>query len=383
MKEKLSYKNTFFLCMVCIISSNMIVGFPPDLGQDVWISILLSIIPLIPLTLLRTRMMKIMPEMNLYDMAIYSLGKIAGKIACIIFGLYCFFMISIVTYSFSEFIHLTTLYKTPRYLIIFMFFFASLYLATKGVHTISKWSVIIISVSIVMLTIITAISLPKIDFNNLLPIGSKGPKIILNGVHRIVALPFGEIIVLLTVAEKLQNGKKNFKVQMGSILLGVLYFLVISLRACAILTPELFKTVIFQNYKAVSMIKVSDFFERIESLVTFVYILTCIGNIAVFMTATAKSVKKVFNFDDYKSLLLPLGAIALAIAISPFHDIVQVFEFVHIYDWFSMLPQIGVPLAIWIGAEIKQRKKNNSINPLAKIQSEIDALENSSLPQKS
>lgn len=369
--------------MVCIISSNMIVGFPPNLGQDVWISILLSLLFLVPLTLLRVRMMKLMPDMNLYDMAVYSLGKVAGKIACALFGLYCFLMIAVVTYSFSEFVHLTTLYKTPRHLVIILFFFASLYLAKKGTHTVSKWSIIIITFSLFMVTVITSFSMSQLDFNQLLPIASHGAGEILDGVHRIVTLPFGEVIVVMTLADKLKSGKKNLKVQLAAILVGVFYFLIISVRACAILTPELLRTVIFQNYKAVSMIKISAFFERIESIVTFVYILTCIGNIAVFMLATSKSVKKIFNFKESGSLLIPIGGIALAIAISPFRDIIEVFEFVHIYDWFSIIPQILIPLSIWIGAEIKNRKKGNNVNPLAKIQEDIKALEVSSFPQES
>lgn len=376
MQAKLSFKNNFSILMICMVTSNMVVGFPPQLGQDIWIAILISLVFFIPLALMRGRMINIMPDMNLYDMATYSLGNVAGKIVSVIFGLYCLFMVSIVTYSFTEFIHLTALYKTPSTLIILLFLLSSLHLALKGIKVIGQWSTIAVFVTLIVLVFVTISSLPRANFDNLLPIGNHSIGQILDGSSRLSGVPFGEVAIAMSFAHRMQKGKTAYATQIFSIILATLYLCILSLRNCAVLSPELLQTTLFQNYKAVSLIKISDFFERIEAVVTLVYILTSISYIALFLCSAAKSAKKVLNLSNSKGSLIPLAALALCMSIAPFNNIIDMFDFVHVYDWFSFIPQLAIPLAIWIGGEIKYRK-NRKNNPLSSIESGLQKLEKS------
>lgn len=206
--EKLSTKWIFAILFVLTTSTSMIIGFPSESEQDTWLALILSLAVGLLTCLLYARMIKIMPGRHIYAMAEYALGKIPGKIVSVLFTFYAFISLMLTMFSYSGFVHMTSLRQTEFFIIVLLNFTAILYLAKGGIKTMSKWCAGLLFAWIVLTIVYTVISMPKIDINNLLPVFNHSTGDILTSTMKISILPAGEIVLALGIANHFDSRAK-------------------------------------------------------------------------------------------------------------------------------------------------------------------------------
>lgn len=373
--EKISSKWLFCILFVSTTSASMIIGYPSESEQDTWIALILSLALGILTCLLYARMIIIMPGKHIYAMAEHALGKVPGKIVSVLFTFYALISFILTIFSYSGFVHMTSLHQTDLFLIIFLYFATILYLAKSGIKTMSKWCAALLFAWIVLTLVYTVISMPKIDINNLLPIFNHSPGDILTSTMKVSILPAGELVLTLGIANHIDSRAKVKKIFVLTAISLFGYMMIVFLRTCALLGAETMSSVLFQNYRAMSVVKISDFFERVEAILAAVYILSGIAKGAIVLSSLTNGVVSIANMKNCRELLVPVAFFALTFTVTPFKGLTDLYDFVEVFYFpFAALFQIIIPILIWIPAEIRHRK-NKQNNPVEKLEAEIEALE--------
>jgi len=116
----------------------------------------------------------------------------------------------------------------------------------------------------------------------------------------------------------------------------------------------------FPSFNAAKIMNLGDFLPRIESLITTNYLFAGITKIALCLLAASKGIANLFDLQDYREILAPAGMMILALSVISYESVMHLFEFVDRYYAIYAIPfQIIIPLAIWIAAEIKVRRKKS------------------------
>lgn len=365
-KETITFRNAFFLIIMMQISSKVLLGFHGHMKQDTWITLLMATVPTTLLMLLYARMMKLMPGLDIYEMAEATLGKAGAKIVAFLMGYYCLNLATLVLGNYAEFVHITSLFQTPFIIVSMLISMACLYLSKSAMETVGKWCAVMVAVSAVTAVVLVFFSWPTMDFTNLQPVMEHGVGELTVASLKLVPLPMGEAVVGLALLGGVETGKGKspYKLWVGAGMISILFLLEIFVRTCTILGSEMMETVYFPTYKAASLIRIGTFLERIEALLAFVYILAGISKVAACQIAASRGVAKLFSMPSYKPILLPVAFLSMAFSSILFHSIVEMFDFIDNYIIYAQLFQIIIPVVIWIVAEVKSRRNTLPAPPL-------------------
>ena len=373
-QNKTSVHGVFSILVISIIGDNMVIGLPEGTGRDIWVSLLISLVLCMPIVLMYGRMVTLLPGKNIYEMAEYAFGHAGSVIVSIVFGFFCYGMASVMLFSFSTFTNMISLVRTDFYIIVFLFILAASYLAHQGASTLGKWALIIFIAGSVTVLVIFFFASDIMNFRNLLPaFHHPFPNILSSGI-RLAVLPILHIVVTMGISDSFEIPGKATRLYALALTSAVLYLMIIFIRICCTLGAEMMNTAVFQNFRSVSLVSISDFFERIEGIVLFVYLMTGIAQVAVCLLSISNSAKNLLKLHSHKTLLIPISVLVFATAQAPFDNIIAMFDFLDLYYFISFPFQILLPLVIWIAVEVKHKKKGRE-NTLQILQDEINQLE--------
>lgn len=373
-KIVLPFWSCVFLVSLVVVSSNVIIGFPYNAGQDHWASMFLSLALVIPVILIYSRLIKLFPDKTLPQMLQEAFGPVLGRIMNVLLMFFCFNNSCTVMFNFSSFVHMSSLPKTDFFIVVLLFFIPVLYLLYSPVTTFGKWSGVIFFCLVLVMILLSMFSFDQIELSNLKPVLSHGMKDLSIGALKSAVFPFGDLFFSMFIIDHFDHKKSVKKFYFITLCITFTFLIVLFIRNCTLLGTETMSTILFQNYNAASVIKISNFFERIESLVVFFYLLGGIVRAVVSTVGFAKSLASIISIP-FKDLFIPLAFFCFACALTPYESIMEVFSATGIlYYPFGMFIEYVVPLALWITSELKAKKQQPSA-PLKKIQIEMEQLE--------
>lgn len=355
-KEQLSFRGACSLIIILIISNSIVLGLPGNVGQDGWISLLLTVVGVVPVTLMLARLVRLMPGQDIYAMAESVFGKIGGKIAIFLLGFYSFHLAALVLESNTQFIHMTFLFRTPMAVVTLVMLCAALYLGKCGVEVIGKWGMIVATIFLILLPLFFLLSVSDFDFRQMQPVLEHSVRDIGLSSLRMMSFPFGEAAIIMGIAGSLKKDVSPYKVGFTGLLVSGVVILTIFVHTCAVLGPVLMETAYFPAYKAASMIELGNFLERIESAVGFLYLLLGMVKAAVCIVSASRGAARLFALPSYKTLLIPIGFGAAALSLILFHNIIEQFDYWEVYKIYAVPFQLLIPLLIWITAEIRSKR---------------------------
>jgi len=354
----ISARNLGFLIVLMSLNCTMISGFNNS-GHNVWITMVISLLVYLPLNLICCRVASLNPGQGLFDMLPSYFGRAVGGILSAIVVVFTLGICALVLCNFGEFILQIALNKTPVFITIGAMALTAAYLANSGLENMGKFAfgTIILVAAIVVLTIV--LSLDLLDVQNILPIQDTDPwKVLKEGTYGGM-IAFGESAMLLSFMGKLKRGDSPYKAY--AIGIGVAFLLLISvfLRNILVLGGELLEITTFPPYIISRIIKLGTFFEHIESIISFNYILFGITKVAICIRTAVIGSAKVMRLQeqDMKFLVLPLALITTALAAISFSGIEQILKFVSLYFYLSLPIWVAIPTVLWICSEVRHRRQ--------------------------
>jgi spore germination protein KB len=356
-KETITIRQAVCILIMFIFGSSVIMGVSSEAAQDSWISLLLAAVFATPVILVYARISRLYPEKDLFEIIESALGKIAGKIVVVLMVWYAIHLGALVLRNFSEFIQIETMPETPQLPIMIAMILVVVYMAKSGIETMGRWSIFMLSVVVFVVVITVLFSLNKIDFMNILPVMEHDIGTIAKGSFQLFTFPYAETVLFLGAANAIKKSDSPYKVYLHAILIGTVILLAVILRNTLLLGSAMIDAEYFSSYVAVRIIEVGEFFQRIEGSIAMNFILAGIIKIAVCMMAASKGTARLFGIEDYRRLVFPVGLLIVALCAVVYRNVMEMFDFLKVYQYYALPFQIAIPLTVWIAAEIRTRGK--------------------------
>ncbi len=343
------------IIIMYIVGSSVVMGVSTAAKQDAWAAVLIAAACAVLAVLVYARIMKLYPELGLYDILEQVFGKVLGKVVTALYALYALHLGSLVLRNFVEFVSVSMLRHTPPIIVAIVMMCATVYLVKSGVQTLGKMAVttLLLLLIVVAITVISAI--PQMEVDYLKPFLSTEANVLLLDSFSIFAFPYAETVLLLTVAQAFRKQDSPYRTYLFGILAATFILVVIVIRNILILGPEMSSTAYFPSFVSARIINIGDFFARIEGSISMNFIMSGIIKISVCLFAASNGISNLFQVEQ-KRLVFPVGMIMIALCSIIYASAMEMFEWLKVYRIYAAPVQIILPLAVWITGEIKTRR---------------------------
>lgn len=346
-----------------IIGSVIIVSSSSKAKQDIWAAILLGLLMVLPMLFVYSKILTSYPGKDLFDILTEVFGAFAGKVISTLFIWYSFHLGALVMKNFTSFVNVISFPETPQALTTMFLGLFCIWMAKAGLEVLGRWTTFFGPIALFIIGITVILSMTNANFLNLKPIFYDGFKPVISGAFGIFSFPYAETVVFIMVFNNLKTNSKTFGVFFISSLIGCFVMVVISVRNILVLGVPLNSTLYFPSYVAVRTLNIGDFLQRFEIVVALIFVLGGVVKITVCLYAATLGLTKLFNFDNYRNLVGPVGFLMMSFSCIIYHSIMEMFDWaVNIYPFYAIPFQILLPVIILIAAKIKIKVKGNNQN---------------------
>jgi len=357
-KGMISSLQYFFLAITIVLSTADI--FLPafvaqDAGRDSWIAVITSTLTsLIVSSIFITLGLKY-PEKTIIQYSCDILGKPLGKLIGLIFIFYAFNTVCAVCRELGELFVISFNPDSPILVYIIIVILVGAYAVGMGIEPIARVNEILFPIGIGILLIITLINIPKMDFNNFLPVLYNGFYPVAKGSIPLQGWLLQTVILLQLIpfTKSKEKIKKNTLAAVAilgvSLEIGVLTIAVFGDATRDLLLPAL-------NF--VRIARIGEYFTNLDISIMGVWVGGIFIKVAVFFFITTLGISQVFGFKSYKPLIIPVGTAIISFSMSISRDIVEFTYYLHyIYPLFSFSVAFFIPLLLFAVSIIKNRKR--------------------------
>lgn len=336
--EKIAPSQLMFLMTGFVLGSVLLLSFMDNLAkQDSWIAIITAFTACIPFVLSIALLAKKFPGKTFSDILCIIYGKVVGTVIFVLYIGIFFILLSFNMRDLADFYIGFIMPEMPMPVLLIIIVLVCGYAVYKGILSISKVGLISLAYSI--FTIITTFMLliKDMDFKNFLPVFEVPLGTFVQSTHVLTALPFCEVFVFLMVMPSLNSYKKIGKYALGGVGFAALAFLVITVRNTAVLGPS---SVLYagNSYQAARMINIGEFLTRVELLTAVGITVSLFTKLSVLFYASVKSVSQLFHMQSASPLILPLGGLAIILALIAFDStIVHSYVGMRYHAFFTLL----------------------------------------------
>ncbi|AZB41984.1 hypothetical protein CEF21_06580 [Bacillus sp. FJAT-42376] len=289
--SRVSAKELFYLIFIFEIGSAILLDPAKQAMKDSWLAILLGYAASIPLFLIYIALAKLSGKKTMVGILLALLGKKAGALASSLYILYFLYICARVLRDFGELLIITAYDETFLVVISSFMMLAVMYFGIKRFHVIAAvskplfYSITIPFVIVVSFEVISGI----VDLHELLPIAQNGPMPILKTIFpTIMTFPFGEMVVFTMFYPLVCDSVKLVKITLSSIFLATLVLVTTAALHVSILGAEMTKNFVFPILATVSLINISDFIQRLDSIVVILMIIVGFSKVFLFFYAALR-----------------------------------------------------------------------------------------------
>ena len=355
--ERVTDKEAIFLFIAFVIGSTLIVGVGGSAKNDAWTSAIIGFIMALPMLLIYARLLTLYHGKNLFDILKLALGGVLGRVVSVVYILYTFHLGALVLRNFGEFTNTVAMPETPMFVQIFALGCVCIIAARLGIEVMGRVTTYIMPVVFVILVVVQLMAIPQLHPNYIKPVFCCGLETMLKSGFSAFSFPFAETVVFLGAIGTLASRKSPKKVYLIGTAIPAVIILFITLRNIMTLGPTL-DTFYFPSYEAVSRIRIGSYVERIEVTVSIVFVFGAFMKASICLLAACKGIERVFNLQNYRSVVIEVGLLMIYLAYIIYDDIMTMqFWAFQVYHYYAFPVQVILPVIVWIVAEVRCRRR--------------------------
>ncbi|PIC77624.1 spore gernimation protein [Sporosarcina sp. P19] len=326
--------------------------------QDAWIAAIIGIgINLLVIWLFITIALWF-PHLNYIQVNEKLFGKWIGKTVSVLFVIMATFYTSSLLYYSATFVATNIMPNTPLVALHILMIGIVVMGIRLGLETIARSAEILIVVFIVLFLILVGFISPQIKFENLQPVFEVGTKMIFQSSTYFVTSSSVNAIVLLMIfpalINKMKQAKKYFFI---GHLIGGFFIFILTFLSVSVLGAEDTARQIYPGYELAKRISVGDFVQRIEGLMGSLWFIALYFKTVLYFYASVLGITQILNLRDYRPLTLPLGMLAVILALVIYPNVVYqkvVEQSIEIF--FSVFIGLFLPLVLTIVYAFRKNK---------------------------
>jgi len=351
--DKLS-PNQFLLLVLLYTVGSSILFIPNTITQlahrDGWISSFLGIGIGLIISWFYTNVASLKKDVTIVGLSELVFGKWVGGCLSILYCSFLFILTGLVVQNIVGYITTTFLVETPPLAIYGLFYFVVAIGVRCGIETIGR-CVQVLFILMFGLYLVAMFGLtPKLDFHLVQPILENGPKPVLRSLVPLIGSPYVELVTFLMIYSSVPEGKTKRKAFINGAVLGALFLAVPACFCLLIIGPDLTANTAYPAFYVTKLIRIGDFFQRVEVFLAIIVYLTVFIKAVVCFYALNKAIVELFQLTDKKVLTLPLTLLCMVFSSIAYPTAVYGLNFIQT-TWTPYAVTIGFvfPLSLWIG----------------------------------
>jgi spore germination protein KB len=354
-KDELNKSQIAVIVTQIMLSSVFAITSGYQAKQDSWLALAAAYVFGIPLIMIYARIMSLYPAKSIFEIVDEIFGKICGVIIAIFLFLY-FFQIAVMSlYPFLGFSKIIALSNTPKMIISVLIGLVCAYIVKKGTNTLGKFSLISTFVITLIITAVSVFLVDKMKIDNFLPVFTQPFWTVAEFSATIFIFPFGQVLLILTLADSIKNETSKYKSMFWGITLGFIILLIIFISEIASIGGEVLGIELYPIYLASSLISIGHFVQRTEIFIASAIFICQIIKIAVILFALSKCMAHIFKLSGYKNIVLPLSLLIVTLSAHFFKGAIELDTWKAQFFYLCLIFQILFPTAVWIAAEFKKK----------------------------
>ncbi len=353
------------ICLVILFISGSTLALPtaPAAGSDLWIAILLAIIIAIPLYLAYSRLLSLYPGNDLFDILEKIFGKVFGKLLGLVFTCFAFHLGVMVLREQGDYLITLSLPETPIMIPMLIVIFLCVFAVKEGIETLGRWAKLFVIFNAPIPTITILLLIPQMDFNNIQPILFDGIRPLMEGTLQALIFPFGDVVIFLMVFFALKTKKSSYNALIKGLLLGGIMIAGVSLAEVLVLGKDLYAMNLYPNHTVAAKVSIGETLHRLEVISIIATLTSIFLKISICLLAACNGVAKIFGFDDYRFIVIPVALLMCNVSYFIYGTIEEKSIWVNDFTVYYFLPiQIILPILILIAGEINTRRINRIDN---------------------
>lgn len=359
MKNKINCLQYSTMLILIMVSSFMGIGvysLVRAAGIDAYITILFGVVVGIPALLLFLYIASYEPNLSFPEKMEALYGKKFGKIITMISAIFIFIFANNYMFNLINFIVSQFLPETPLMIVGFVFAILMIYANHKGIETISRVSLVLLSINTILFVIGFIGLIPSVDIENLKPFLEFGIGRPLQATYYFFTLMIMPIFALLVVPKNKVANPKNFnKSIVFAYIISILFIFGFCIITLGILGIHLASIYQYPEYMILKHVNLFGFLDRIENIVTAQWIFGLFFSVTFAVYYVGNCIK-----PNHNSKLLPTSIVILMLLASVYF-IPNNTSFNHyIYFVAPILRIFSLSLFIFIGISILIKKKKST-----------------------
>ncbi|SHF65660.1 spore germination protein KB [Caldanaerobius fijiensis DSM 17918] len=312
-REKIYPWQLFSLIFIFELGSAVLFALGIQAKQDIWIVVILSYLGAVVVAFVYTRLFYEY-KCGLVEYLLKIWGKNLGSVISFMYIVFFLILTAVVTRNFMELLKTAILFLTPSAIITLLYIALITYAVMLGIECIARMSSLYVIIVAVLLVIQYSlfIASKEVDFSSILPILEDGIMLPLKTAFQItLEFPFTEIIAFTTVYPMLSKPQKAFSMTLAALTAAAVVIALNDIFIISILGVNETARISFPLYIAITMVRIG-FIQNMDALVVIILVINGFFKVAIFYYACVESIQKLFNFKDYRFLLVPLSAFIIA-----------------------------------------------------------------------
>jgi spore germination protein KB len=323
--------------------------------QDAWISVLSTILVDVLFISLWNRLSKKYPDETIVQFSERILGKLLGKLVGIMYVCFFLYLSALVLRNVGGFITTNVLRQTPELFVQIIFMLTIIYGSYLGLEVISRTSEVLFPWVIIVFLFTTALLLNHIDLSKLLPVMPDGWQIPLKGIYPLLGFPISELVIVLFIFPFVDRPKKIKKYSTLFSIMTALFGTLIVMMSISVLGVDVTARSPYAPFDLAKEIRVGKFFERVEVLVGFIWIMTIFVKLSFSFYAANLASAQLFNLKSYRVTILPYGLFVTALSMIVFRNPAEFSLFTAgAYPFYGLIHGFFIPVLLLLVVQIRE-----------------------------
>jgi len=351
---KIGGRQATFLMITMIFAT--VILFVPAIAskharQDAWISIVLATVAGLLIARLVTTLGLRFPGKTIFEFTGEIIGWWPGKLVGLLYVWWFLHMNALVIREFGSFLDAAFMPDTPIIIFNLVVVAIAAYAVRNGLEVFTRASEIFLPLILGLIIVIVLLASKDTDLSRLLPIFDTGAGNIVKGAVAPLSW-FGEIAAITVVIPYLNKPREAHRVAAVAVLVSGFFFTLMVMATLSIFGPDITGALMFPGLNRYRIINIANFLERLEAVAMVVWITGGFVKVSVFLWAAVLGSAQVLELKDYRPLVLPIGAVLVAMSILLHPSILDLLDFLaRVWPPYALSTfEVGIPLLLLVTA---------------------------------
>lgn len=306
---KITKTQLFSLIMLFEIGSTTLFALGIEAKQDAWIVVFVSSLAGLILLWVYTQFSKYFPGQNFAEILTQLVGKKVAVLLLLLFGLSFLSGASHNFYEFGQLIKMTALPTTPLLVILYIFIISAIYILYLGFEVLARTAEILFPVFLIFLFTIYIITLLSGNFqiSEMLPVLGNGISPILSEIPKVIAFPYGEMVVFLMYWHFVDKQQDIKKTAFTALLFSTLAIILTIIAIISVLGVNLAGNAEIPLLETILTVNIADIFTNLDLLAVLIMFIGGFYKMALRFYAFVLILTWVFKAKSPKKILVISG----------------------------------------------------------------------------